>query len=149
VGGCNKCGGYTLLGFAMTRWLTGLWSTQAKVDGIVSMTAWLCGKDSSVSNDPLREPVRNPLYISFPSALVSLNGELIFFHILLNGSFFGENHKVNFQGNHAFCRKAPCFPLSHNFIFNIFRYILFTVLLATQHHFSCYLHTPNTCSLPI
>ena len=35
VGGSNRCGGDTLLRVAMTRWLTGLWSTQAKVEGIV------------------------------------------------------------------------------------------------------------------
>jgi len=35
MGGGNSCGRYTLMGVAMTRWLTGLWSTQAKVEGIV------------------------------------------------------------------------------------------------------------------
>jgi hypothetical protein len=40
----------------MTRWLTRLWSTQAKVDGIVLKAAWHWGNESSVVNDPLGEP---------------------------------------------------------------------------------------------
>ena len=44
-----------------TRWLTGLWSTQAKVEGIVLKAAWHCSRDSGVVNDPLEEPGRTPL----------------------------------------------------------------------------------------
>jgi len=41
-----------------TGWLTGLWSIQAKVEGIVPKAAWHWGRDSSVVNDPLGEPGR-------------------------------------------------------------------------------------------
>ena len=37
-------------------WLMGLWSTQAKVEGIVLKAAWHWGSGSSVVNDPLGEP---------------------------------------------------------------------------------------------
>jgi hypothetical protein len=40
MGGGKSCGGYTLMGVAMTCWLTELWSTQAKVEGIVLRAAW-------------------------------------------------------------------------------------------------------------
>ena len=46
-----------------TSWLTGLWSTLAKVEGIVSKAAWYWGRDSSVVDDPLGEPGRTPLYV--------------------------------------------------------------------------------------
>jgi hypothetical protein len=36
-----------------THWLTGLWSTQAKVDSIVPKAAMHWGRDSNVVNDPL------------------------------------------------------------------------------------------------
>ena len=35
-----------------------LWSTQAKVEGIVPKAAWHWGRDCSVVNDPLGEPGR-------------------------------------------------------------------------------------------
>jgi hypothetical protein len=44
-----------------TRWLTGLWSTQVKVEGIALKAAWHWGSDSSVVNNPLGEPDRTPL----------------------------------------------------------------------------------------
>ena len=48
-----------------TGWLTGLWSTQVKVEGIVLKAAWHWGRDCSVVNDPLGEPGRTPLYVAF------------------------------------------------------------------------------------
>ena len=41
------------MGVSTTRWLTGLWPTQAKVEVIVPRAAWQWGRDSSVVNDPL------------------------------------------------------------------------------------------------
>jgi len=35
------------------RWLMELWSTQAKVKGILPIPSWLWCRDSSVFNDPL------------------------------------------------------------------------------------------------
>jgi hypothetical protein len=69
------------MGVAMTRWLTGLWSTQAKVEGTMLKAAWHCGRDSVV-NDPLGEPGRTPLYVGLPSVWGSMDGGLIFFPIL-------------------------------------------------------------------
>ena len=62
-----------------TRWLTGHWSTQAKVEGTVPRAAWHWGRESSVVNDPLGEPVRPPSYVILPSAWGPVNGDLMFF----------------------------------------------------------------------
>jgi len=51
----------------MTWWLTGLWSTQAKVEGTVLRAAWHCGTDSIVVNSPLGELGGTPLYVGLPS----------------------------------------------------------------------------------
>ena len=45
-------------GYYDTRWLTGLWSTQAKVEGIVLKAAWHWGSDSCAINDQLGETGR-------------------------------------------------------------------------------------------
>jgi len=68
IGGCYNTG-----------WLTGPWSTQAKVEGTVPKAAWHGGRDSSVVNNPLGEPGRTPLYVGFPSAWGSVDGDLMFF----------------------------------------------------------------------
>jgi hypothetical protein len=52
------------------RWLTGLWSTKAKVEDIALKAAWNWGRDSSVLNDPLGEPGGIPLYVGLPSMMV-------------------------------------------------------------------------------
>jgi len=46
------CGGDTYMicaveGYYVTRWLTGLWSTQAKVEGNVPKAAWHSASNSS------------------------------------------------------------------------------------------------------
>jgi hypothetical protein len=61
-----------------TRWLTGLWSTHEKMEGVMPMTAWQWGRDSSVVNHPLREQDRTPLRVGIPSAWVSMDGVLCF-----------------------------------------------------------------------
>jgi hypothetical protein len=66
-------------------WLTGLWSTQAKVEGIVLKAAWQWGRDCSVVNDPLGEPGRTPLYVGPPSTWGSVDGDQTF-----SPSFVGE-----------------------------------------------------------
>jgi len=48
--------GYPDKGYYDTRWLMGLWSTQAKVEGIVLKAARHWDSNSSVINDPLGEP---------------------------------------------------------------------------------------------
>jgi hypothetical protein len=64
-------------GCLYAHWLTGLWSTQAKVEGTVPKAAWHWGNDSSVVNDPLGEPGRTALYVGFLSTWDS-----VFFPIL-------------------------------------------------------------------
>jgi len=55
--------------------LTGLWSTQAKVEGIMLKAAWHWGNDGSVVNGPLVKPCRTPLYVGLPSAWGSVDGD--------------------------------------------------------------------------
>jgi len=66
-------------------WLTGLWSTQAKVESIVLKAAWHWGSDSNVVNDPLGESGRTPLYVGLPSTCGSVDGD----HII-SPSYVGE-----------------------------------------------------------
>ena len=77
-------------GYYNTHWLTGLRSTQAKVEeGIVPNTAWHWGRDDSVTNDPPGEPGCTPLYVGLPSAWGSMDGELMFFPICRRAPFWG------------------------------------------------------------
>ena len=69
---------YPVEGYYDTCWLTGLWSTQSKVEGIVLKAAWHWCSDSSVVNDPLGEPGRTPLYLGLPSAWGSVHGDYMF-----------------------------------------------------------------------
>jgi hypothetical protein len=62
-------------GMLDTNWLTGLWSAEAKVEGIVLKAAWHWCSDSSVENDPHVEPGRNPLYVGLPSTWGSVAQE--------------------------------------------------------------------------
>jgi hypothetical protein len=78
-----------------TRWLTGLWSTQVKVEGIVMKAAWHWGSDRSVVNDPLGEPGRTPLYVLVGLwsawAAWSVDGERMFSPISWEGSLTGDS----------------------------------------------------------
>jgi hypothetical protein len=77
------------MGVATTRWLRGLWSTQAKVEIIVPSAAWRWGRDSSVVNDPLGEPGYTPFYVALSSAWGSVDGDQMFFLICRRASFWG------------------------------------------------------------
>ena len=70
--------GYPVEGYYNISWLTGFWSTQAKVQGIVLKAEWHWGSDSSIVNNPLGEPCRTPLYVGLPSAWGSMDGDLMF-----------------------------------------------------------------------
>ena len=72
---------YTVEGCYDTHWLTGLWSTQVKVEGIMQRAAWHWGRDSSVINDSLAEPGRIPLHVGLPFMWGSVDGDLMFFPI--------------------------------------------------------------------
>jgi len=90
VGGSNSSGGlYPDGGCYNTCWLTGIWSTQAKVEGIVLKVAWHWGRDSSVINDPLQESARTPLYVVLLSASSSVDGELMFSLYVCKRALFG------------------------------------------------------------
>ena len=65
---------YPAEGYYVTHWLTGLWSTEAKVEGMLKAT-WHWGSYSSVANDPLGVPGRTPLYVGLPSAWGSVEME--------------------------------------------------------------------------
>jgi hypothetical protein len=68
-----------MLRVTMTRWLTSLWSTQAKVEGIVLKAAWHWGSDSCVINNPFGEPCHTPLYVGLLSAWASVDSDRMFF----------------------------------------------------------------------
>jgi hypothetical protein len=74
--------GYPVEGEHDTRWLTGVWPTQAKVEGIVLKAAWHWGSDSSVINDPLGEPDHTQLYAGLLSTCGSTDGDHVFPPIL-------------------------------------------------------------------
>jgi len=78
---------------ATTRWLTGLWSTQAKVEGIVLKAAWHWGRNYSVVNDPLWEPGRTPLYVGLPSTWGSVYGDQMFSPFFVGGLLIGDSDR--------------------------------------------------------
>jgi hypothetical protein len=70
---------YLVEGCLCTHWLTELWSTPAKVEGIVLKAAWHWGSDSSVINEPLVEQGRTPFYVDILSTWGSVDVQLLFF----------------------------------------------------------------------
>jgi len=70
----------------------GLWSTQAKVEGIVLKAAWHWGRDTSVVNDPLGEPGHAPLYVGLLSVWTVT---FCFSCMYVGGLLFGDS------GRHA------------------------------------------------
>ena len=76
-----------------TGWPTGLWSTPAKVEGVVLKAAWQWGSNRSVVKGPFRVSGRTPLYVGLLSAWDSMDGEHIFPPppILWEGSLTGES----------------------------------------------------------
>jgi hypothetical protein len=93
VGSGNSCGEHTLMRVATTRWLTGLWSTQAKVEGIVLKAAWHWGRDWSVVNDPLGEPGRTPLYVGLLSTCGSVDDDQMFPPFFVGGLLIRDSDK--------------------------------------------------------
>ena len=81
---------YPVEGYYNRRWLTGLWSTQAKVEGIVLKAAWHWGRDCSVLNDPHGETDCTPLYVGLPSTWGFVDGDLIFFPLFVGGLLIGD-----------------------------------------------------------
>ena len=83
--------GYPDGGYYDTRWLTGFWSTQAKVKGIALKAAWHWDRDNSDVNHPVGEPDRNPLYVGLPATWGSLDGDRIFSPFSWEGFFTGDS----------------------------------------------------------
>ena len=86
-----------------TCWLTGFWSSQAKVEGIVLKAAWHWGRDCSVVNNPLVEPGRNPLYVGLLSTWGSMDCDQIFSLICTLAPNWGLWH-INEWINHCLWR---------------------------------------------
>jgi hypothetical protein len=78
--------GYPVEGYYDTCWLMGLWSAQAKVEGILVKAAWLWGSDSIIVNNPPGEPGSTQLYVCLPSAWSSVDGDRMFSQVLWEGS---------------------------------------------------------------
>ena len=83
--------GYPCEGYYDKGWLTGLWSTQAKVEGIMLKAAWHWGIDCSVLNDPLGEPGHTPFYVGLPSAWGSMGSDQMFSPFAWEGSLTGDS----------------------------------------------------------
>ena len=77
--------GYPVEGHYNTHWLTGLWSPQAKVEGIMLRAAWHWGIDSSVVNNPLGKQGHTPLYVGLLSTWGSMNSDCMFSPNFLGG----------------------------------------------------------------
>jgi len=65
----------------------GIWSTQAKVEGIVLKAAWHWGSNSSIVNGPFEEPGRTQFYVGLPSPWGSVDGDHIFSPWFVESSF--------------------------------------------------------------
>jgi len=85
--------GYPDEGYEHTCWLVGLWSTQAKMEGIMLKAAWHWGSDSSIGNDSLGEPGCTPLHVHLPSAWGSVDGENMFSPFSWEGSLIGVSDR--------------------------------------------------------
>ena len=93
MGGVTVVDGTPNEGCYDTRWLAGLWSTQAKVEGIMLKAAWHWGRDCSVVKDPLGEPGHTPLYVSLPSTWGSVDGEQMFSPFFMGGLLIGDSDR--------------------------------------------------------
>jgi hypothetical protein len=78
-------------GYYDTHWLTGLWSTQAKMEGIVLKAACHWGSNCSVVNDPLGEPGHTPLYAGLLSMWGSMGDDQMFSLFSWEGSLTGDS----------------------------------------------------------
>jgi hypothetical protein len=76
----------------MTRWLTGLWSTQAKVEGIMLKAAWHWDSEQCL-NHPLGEPGCTPLYLGLASVWGSMDSDHMFSSFLWEDSLDGDSDR--------------------------------------------------------
>jgi len=61
------------------------------VESIILKAERHWGRDNSVINDPLGEPGCIPLYVSFPFAWGSVDGDLMFFSPYAGGLLFEDS----------------------------------------------------------
>jgi hypothetical protein len=71
--------GYPVEGYYVMCWLMGLWSTLAKVEGIVLKAIMHWGSDSSIVNNPFGEPGHTQLYVGLASVWASVDRDRMFF----------------------------------------------------------------------
>jgi len=76
-----------------TCWLTELWSTQAKAEGNMLKAACHWGRDCSVVNVPLGEPVRTSLYVGLPSTWGSVDSDQMFSPFFVGGLLTGDSDR--------------------------------------------------------
>jgi hypothetical protein len=74
-----------------TCWLTELWSTQAKVEGMVLKAAWHWGRECSVINYTLRDPGCTPLHVGLPCMWDSVDGDQMFSLFFMGGLLTGDS----------------------------------------------------------
>jgi hypothetical protein len=74
VGGGNRCGGGYPVGNYVTHWVTGLWFTQTKVEGMPK-AAWHWGSNSIVIHDSFEEPCHSPSYVGLLSTWGIMDSE--------------------------------------------------------------------------
>ena len=78
-----------------TRWLTGFWSAQAKVEGIMLKAAGHWGSDCSVVNDPPGEPNHTPLHVGLLSTWGSKDSDQILSPFFMGGPLIGDYMDMN------------------------------------------------------
>jgi len=71
----------------------GLWSTQAKVEGIVLKTTWHWGRNCNVVNNPLGESRRTPVYVGLPSTWGSVDSDQMFSPFFVGGLLTGDSDR--------------------------------------------------------
>jgi hypothetical protein len=71
----------------------GLWSTQAKVEGIMLKAAWHWSRDCSVINDPLGESSHTQLYVGLLSTWGSVDGDQIFSPLFVGVLHIGDSDR--------------------------------------------------------
>ena len=76
-----------------TAWITGLCSTQAKVEGIVLKAAGHWGRNCSIVNDLLGEPGCTPFYVGLPSTWGSVEGDQMFSPFFVRGLLVGDSDR--------------------------------------------------------
>ena len=84
-------------GYYDTRYLTGICSAQARVEGVVLKDTWHLDSNSGIAYDPPGEPDCTPLYVDLPSAWGSVEGDCIFPHISWDSTLIVDSERYEWQ----------------------------------------------------